>query len=501
MTEPVKANAKKEYAALVLMIRHPENINIGNLLPGHFQIPQARQVYNILREIKKRADKNHVVGAGTYDFSGANIKAVAKEAKLPLDSDTVDMILDNVDDFVEYNDNAFDGYCNSLRNAGVVSMLLGITDNIKEKALRFDLEEDAKELVREAEAEILQLENQIVQINDPVKAFAEDLIEADLKEYEEIAKDGKSPGIHTGFKCMDDGMLLRPGSLTVLGARTKVGKSAFALNVALNVAKHYGLECPVLWIDTEMSGRDQRSRALSVMSNVAEQKILKNELTGEEQRRVKDAIRNLDRMPIYHLYTPSFSAEGVLALTRRMYHSHGIRLLIFDYIKLPDDTDLRSAQEYQFLGYFTSMLKNKIAGALNIPVLTFAQLNREGIKQAESGEVNEGSIGGSDRIIMYCSTYGVLRRANEKELKDPSNPGAEYGNRKLHILLGRNGGESTEPITITYRVKDGIPEMKEVGEWLKRDAQAKQTGTTKAGKLADAGPAHDFGGDESNEER
>jgi len=493
MNEVSKANIKKEYAALVLMIRRPENIALANVRPGHFQIPQARQIFNVLTEIRKREDAKSAGIGSAYDFSGANIKSVAKEAKMPVDADVLDQLLENVEDFVEYQDNQFDKYCDSLRNASLVNMLIGVAENIKEKAEHYDIERDATELVREAEADILQLENQIINIDDPVRVFSEELLDTDLKMYKDEADSGNPPGLHSGFKCIDGGMLLRPGSLTVIGARSKVGKSAFALNLALNVAKHYGGSCPVLYLDTEMSGKDQRSRALSIMSNVAEERILRQDASLEEQNRIRDAVKNLNSLPIFHQYMPSFSAEAVLALVRRMYHSHGIRFLIFDYIKLPDNTDLKSAQEYQFLGYFTSMLKNKIAGALSIPVLTFAQLNRDGIKQAQTGEVDESSVGGSDRIIQYCSNYLVLRKSSEKELKEN-----KYANRKLHSILGRHGGESGIPIDLHYKTDDGIPLMEEVKEIVKRDAEAAtKEATGRTGKLENAGNSVSFGGDKS----
>ena len=134
---------------------------------------------------------------------------------------------------------------------------------------------------------------------------------------------------------------------------------------------------------------------------------------------------------------------------------------------MPDgeSTD-RSMQEYQVLGRLTNTLKNKIAGKLDIPVLTFGQLNRDGVKQAVSGEVDETSISGSDRIIHYCSSYCVFRRTSEQEIKYQPNPQdpewkkfGKYANRMIHIIATRDGGDSADPIPVYYN--DNVLTMKE----------------------------------------
>jgi hypothetical protein len=119
---------------------------------------------------------------------------------------------------------------------------------------------------------------------------------------------------------------------------------------------------------------------------------------------------------------PEFNLDKVINISRRFKRKYGISwngfdnlvLIIFDYIKLPDDTSLRAVQEYQQLGFFTSGLKNRLAGRENIPVLTACQGNRSAIKAEDS---DPSQVGGSIRILQYANTLCFLRNKLPPEIE------------------------------------------------------------------------------------
>lgn len=466
MEKEFVGNENKEFAILVCLIRDPLLLVTSNVGAGDFKNLHARQIYMIMDRIKNRAMEN-LDGSGIPDLSGTNLRATAEAFNIKYDPVVMSGVLGKIEDTVEIKSEFFDSYVRSVKNASVVDKVRNVAEAIKQQAESFNIEDDALKLLRDAENRILDIENTMASIGEPVPLFDPVVMRQEIEERKARRDKGDEPGYRTGFSSIDRRILgMVPKSLTVVGARAKTGKSAFALNVALNMAQEYGSTCPILYIDTEMSGEEQRTRALSILSGIDERKIRRHDLTTKEEGLYEKAVQELERIhkSFFHCYIPNFTAESIQAIARKYKNLHNVQFMIMDYIKLPDGADLKAAAEWQFLGYFTSMLKNKIAGTLNIPVLTFAQLNRSGVEQALAGEVDETSIGGSDRIVHYCTNYLCLRKASQEELN--ANKSATL---KLHFVVTRNGGEHRQPVDISYTVDEGIPRMIETIKKVKDD--------------------------------
>jgi len=264
-------------------------------------------------------------------------------------------------------------------------------------------------------------------------------------------------GLATGFERLDEAINgLEPGTLTVLGARPKVGKSTFLLNSAINIACRTGV--PVLYIDTEMSIREQRMRLVSILSQVPERDIKNGTFYNNEQQReaVEEAKRWAAQGMILHKYYPDFTAEAISSVTRKYHHQHGIGCLLFDYIKLPD-SDLQhigNVKEHQALGYLCVALKN-LAGQLNIPVFTAAQIGRLG---ANKGHITASEFADSDRILRYANTLLGLSAKTKKELHELSEEFGHdqvirMGSHRLQILDTRAGGTNFTGLDINFRKK------------------------------------------------
>jgi len=274
---------------------------------------------------------------------------------------------------------------------------------------------------------------------------------------EVVANPNAARGLNTGFERLDDAINgLEPGTLTVLGARPKIGKSTFLLNTAIHIACRQGT--PVLYIDTEMNIREQRMRLVSILSGVAERDIKNGTFYNNEADReaVEEAKRIALSGMILHKYYPDFSAEAVSSVTRKYHHQHNIGCLIFDYIKLPD-ADLQhigNVKEHQALGYLCVALKN-LAGQLNIPVFTAAQIGRQG---ADKGRVTASEFADSDRMLRYANTLLGLSQKTRKEIREleeefGSEQVIKMGTHRLQILDTRAGGTNFTGLDINFRKK------------------------------------------------
>lgn len=262
-------------------------------------------------------------------------------------------------------------------------------------------------------------------------------------------------GLATGFSRLDEAVNgLEPGTLTVLGARPKIGKSTLLINWAKHIA--YTLKAPVLIIDTEMSTREQQFRLLSTLSGVPERKIKNGTYIRDPQSAdaVNGAVSILSSGCILHKYYPDFTPEGVAALARKYYHQFGLGCLVFDYIKLPD-ADLQligNVKEYQALGFLCVALKN-LAGQLGIPVVTAAQIGRTG---ANKDRITAADFADSDRILRYANTLLGLGAKTRKELHEVEEAYGrdtmlKAGTHRLQILDTRAGGTNFTGIDLYFR--------------------------------------------------
>jgi replicative DNA helicase len=225
-------------------------------------------------------------------------------------------------------------------------------------------------------------------------------------------------GLRTGWRAFDKASLgLVDGELTIVGARSKVGKSTVLLNWCKKISVEDGV--PVLYIDTEMYKEEQEDKLLSMLSGVPHSEI-RNGMFGKDTvngyakdkiKAVQQASAKLKTAPFYHVYLPNFTLEKIQALARKYQIEHGIKMVIFDYIKLPSSNANLGDKEYQALGYLTSGLKD-LAGQLQLPVISAVQLNRGAVGKED---ITEADIAGSDRILFLANRVCFLRRSTEEE--------------------------------------------------------------------------------------
>ena len=225
-------------------------------------------------------------------------------------------------------------------------------------------------------------------------------------------------GLKTGWKLFDLATLgLIDGELTIVGARSKVGKSTVLLNWCNKICVEDGI--PTLYIDTEMYDYEQEDKLLSIISGVPHEEIrtglfgkdTHNGLAKEKIAAIQGANKKLKEAPFYHVYLPNFTADKIKALVRKYQVEHGVKLVVFDYIKLPSSDSNLGDKEFQALGYLTSALKD-IAGELKVPIISAVQLNRSAVGKED---MDEGMIAGSDRILFLANRVCMMRKSTEEE--------------------------------------------------------------------------------------
>jgi len=249
-------------------------------------------------------------------------------------------------------------------------------------------------------------------------------------------------GISTGFNLYDEaiGGGPRPGTVSIIGARAKVGKSFLSMNMARNVANQ-GI--PVLYLDTELTEKYQKDRLICMDSECPifdfERSRFKN--NPSLVNAVRSSAKTISEMPLYYESISGKTNTEALNVARRWITRHvgfdenghaNPCLIIYDYLKLMNSSELgQNSPEYIVLGLLLTELHN-FALRYNVPVISLVQLNREGI----DGE-NASVIAGSDRILWLCSSFSILKNKTDEDVA--MGCGYENGNKKLLVVDTRHG--------------------------------------------------------------
>jgi len=291
-------------------------------------------------------------------------------------------------------------------------------------------------------------------------------------------------GLSTGFKNYDKaiGGGLRPGAISIVGARMKVGKTVFTDNVGYHVAGH--LETPVLNLDTEMMKEDHVCRSLAMLSSVEINRIATGQFgqCENETARVKDAADKLKKTGnrYMHKSIAGMPFEEQLAVMRRWVTKEvGLNddgtakncLIIYDYLKLMNSGDVSGAlQEYQILGFMMTSLHN-FAVRYKVPLLVLIQLNRDGIEK-EGTDVASGS----DRIGWLCSNLTIYKPKSAEEITMDGGP--EQGTHKLVPIVARHGPGMSSNNYINCVMKGSCAQIRELKtkHELERERELEATG-------------------------
>jgi len=233
---------------------------------------------------------------------------------------------------------------------------------------------------------------------------------------------GKTVAIPTGFYDLDDKIEgLRPSDVIIVGAKTSIGKTLFALNVALNVLKK-GL--PVGLISLEMSRRQIAKRLICANERIDGSQIRTGKIDAVKKQYLK-GIENLYKLPLFIQDLPNGKAFRILTAAEYLVKIHGIRLLIIDHLQLLSGG--RSETRNLELGEISRSIK-LFALKNNIPVMVLSQMNRRS-SDLEMPSLSELRDSGS--IEQDADVVLLLNRISKV---DKDGKTAEY----LKLKIGKN---------------------------------------------------------------
>lgn len=247
---------------------------------------------------------------------------------------------------------------------------------------------------------------------------------------------GELLGVGTGFYDLDNVTLgLRPSDMIILAARPSMGKTAFALNIAQNVATKS--KKPVAIFSLEMPKSQLMIRMLSSEAEVEAKKISTGNLQSQDWDKLSQAMDCFQDAPMWIDDTPSLSVMDMRAKCRRlMMEIKDLSLIVVDYLQLMQGDSKFSNDRNQEVSAISRGLKS-LARELNVPIIVLSQLSRETEKRGDKVPMlsdlrDSGAIEQDADIVMF------IHRPEYYDDKENPNPELK-GKAQIVIAKHRNG--------------------------------------------------------------
>lgn len=195
------------------------------------------------------------------------------------------------------------------------------------------------------------------------------------------ANKGTTIGISSGFTDFDQMTSgFQPSDLVILAARPAMGKTAFALNLALNAALKS--EKAVLLFSMEMSSSQLLQRLLAVEAGVGLQKIKTGFLASEDWGRLGIASGKLSNTEINIADVPNLGVLEIRAIARRLKAAGKLDMILIDYLQLIKGSSGKTENRQQEISDISRSLKG-IARELDVPIIALSQLSRATEQRAD----------------------------------------------------------------------------------------------------------------------
>ena len=232
-------------------------------------------------------------------------------------------------------------------------------------------------------------------------------------------------GLPSGFYDLDSlTQGFQKSDLIILAGRPSTGKTAFGLNVGLNLIKRFKL--PVLFFSFEMSKEQIMYRLLSMETNISQIRLKSGKLNQDDWTKINKMIKILSKFPFFIDDTSDLSVHDIRSKIKSVYFEQNkIGLVIIDYLQLIQNSNGKNENRVQELAQITRSLK-AIAREFNIPVIALSQLNR-GVENRLDQKPILSDLRESGSIEQDADLVLMLYKNPSNHLKLPDDS-------KLHVI-------------------------------------------------------------------
>ncbi|MCF0159555.1 MAG: replicative DNA helicase, partial [Bacteroidaceae bacterium] len=305
------------------------------------------------------------------------------------------------------------------------------------RGMAYDETVDVQDLMQEAEGRLFEISQHNVKQDytqiDPVISQA----------YEALKKaaaraDGMS-GLSSGFHSLDAITTgWQPSDLVIIAARPAMGKTAFVLSMAKNMA--IDMRIPTAVFSLEMSNLQLMNRLLSNVCEIESHKIKTGQLEAHEWAQFDNRVTRMFEAPLFLDDTPSLSIFELRTKARRLVREHDVKVIIIDYLQLMNASGMSYGSRQEEVSTISRNLKG-LAKELNIPIIALSQLNR-GVEAREGFEGKKPQLSDlreSGAIEQDADMVCFIHRPEYYKMFQDDNGRDMRGMAQIIIAKHRNG--------------------------------------------------------------
>jgi len=431
--QPQALDVERAVIGALLVDKDAYSVVCEILKPDSFYEPRNRIIYEAIQQLSMNEQPVDVLTVADQLARSGQLEEVGGPAYIAEISSRVASSA-----HVDY-------HARIVAQKSLARQLIQFASDIETKA--FDETVDVDDLMQHAEGSLFELSQKNMKKDytqiDPVVAQAVKVIQEAAKN-----KDGLT-GIPSGYHGLDDKTSgWQPSDLVIIAGRPAMGKTAFALSMAKNIAADY--QVPLAFFSLEMSNQQLVNRLLSNVCEISGKKILNGQLQPDEWDRLDKRINNLLGAPIYVDDTPGLSVFELRTKARRLVREHGVKIIMIDYLQLMNANGMRFSSRQEEVSTISRSLKG-LAKELDIPILALSQLNRgvesrEGLegKRPQLSDLREsGAIEQDADMVLFVHRpeyYHIFQDDKGRDL---------HGMAEIIIAKHRKG--ATGDVLLTFR--------------------------------------------------
>ena len=322
-----------------------------------FYLDKHRQIYNLMHSMYENKEKVDTVSLSSRlkDF-GVYDKIGGLEYLMQLANATISA-------------NNTGEYISIIRNKSLARKVIKVGEEISNDA--YDSSVSVDEMLENVERKVTEVTRSKTSADFKT---GEEIFDATIKHIQAIQEAGTAiTGVKTKFRDLDSKTAgFQKGDLIIVAARPSMGKTALALNLAMNSAEI--TPGAVAIFSLEMPAEQVATRILAANSGVEIQKLRTGQLNDEDWSKVNEATQRLKQMNFFIDDTPGIKVSEMYAKARKLAQDEGLFMIVVDYIQLIQATG-KSDSRQQEVSEISRRLK-AMARELNVPLIALSQLSR-----------------------------------------------------------------------------------------------------------------------------
>lgn len=386
-------NIEAEQAVLGAVFLEPEAMSTAAeyLLPEDFYRASHQRIFEVMLSL---SDKGEPIDLVTVTAALSNNQVLEEVGGVSYLTDIANSVPTAAN--IQY-------YTSIVSEKSTLRSLIRTATNIVTTG--YSEEEDLEDVLNAAEKDILEVSQR--KNSSAFKSIKDVLIDVYDKIEQLHHNDGSTTGIPTGYRDLDHITSgFQRNDLIIIAARPSMGKTAFALNIAQNVAVHTDENVAIFSL--EMGADQLVSRMICAEGNIDAQRLRTGQMETEDWNKLTMAMGSLSNAGIYIDDTPGIRVSEIRSKCRRLKQEHGLGMILIDYLQLIQGSANSKENRQQEVSEISRSLKG-LARELNVPLIALSQLSR-GVESRQDKRPMMSDLRESGSIEQDADIVGFLYR-------------------------------------------------------------------------------------------